>query len=532
MSSKVMFLYPNHEGYFRAPVGLTLIMTVTEIAGHEVKLFDTTFMNVSENKDDAVRVKSGQVKPVSMDNYFTKKSKEQIENAWLDAIEKFSPDLIATTIVEDSYEFADRLLNIAKKKFNIPVVVGGSMPTVVPQVIIENPNIDYVVEAEGEVSVPELLSAMEKDGDVSKVPNLWYKKDKKVLQTGLVKYLNMDDIPNQRLHFWDSKQFTKPYCGKLYTTGFFEASRGCMHKCHYCINRAFQVFQEESGKVRRNKSVNRIIEEVKALHKKMNFGLIMFTDDNFLARQPKELDELFDRWGKEIKVPYWINTCIETVNDRNLPQLKSSGCVGIGIGLETGSDWVRQHLLLKGKMHNDFYMEKFALMAKYKIRSTANNMIGIPGEYEADFFETIKLNKAIRALNKDLTSFDVSFMAPYMGTVIHNIALEMNLIKVHDKPGFKGMSKMNISMRQESTMVNPCMTKERIMELFYDFADYVSGKKDIPEKYLKNDLSRRYADSNEIYELYEKYKQGPIDPVLIVPKESIKEKQLEETIRR
>ena len=91
---------------------------------------------------------------------------------------------------------------------------------------------------------------------------------------------------------------------------------------------------------------------------------------------------------------------------------------------------------------------------------------------------------------------------------------------------------MNISMRQESTMVNPCMTKERIMELFYDFADYVSGKKEIPEKYLKNDPSRRFADSDEIYELYEKYKQGPIDPVLIVPKESIKEKQLEETIRR
>ena len=57
----------------------------------------------------------------------------------------------------------------------------------------------------------------------------------------------MDDIPDQRLHFWDSKSiFTKPYEWKIvYTTGFFEASRGCMHKCHYCINRAFQVFQEE-----------------------------------------------------------------------------------------------------------------------------------------------------------------------------------------------------------------------------------------------------------------------------------------------
>ena len=61
---KIMFLYPNHVGYFRCPVGLTLIMTVCKNAGHDVKLFDTTFMNVSENKDQETREKSGQVKPM------------------------------------------------------------------------------------------------------------------------------------------------------------------------------------------------------------------------------------------------------------------------------------------------------------------------------------------------------------------------------------------------------------------------------------------------------------------------------------
>ena len=81
----------------------------------------------------------------------------------------------------------------------------------------------------------------------------------------------MVEIPDQRLDFWDDKHFNKPYNGKLYVTGFFEASRGCMHKCHYCINRAFQIFQEESGKVRRNKSVEKIISEIKSIHKKRNF---------------------------------------------------------------------------------------------------------------------------------------------------------------------------------------------------------------------------------------------------------------------
>ena len=185
---KIMFLYPNHVGYFRCPVGLTLIMTVCANEGHEVKLFDTTFMNVSENEDNAIREKAKQVKPVTLDNFFNKKSKNQIETDWLKAVEEFSPDIIGTTILEDSYVYCDRLLSLVKEKFNIPVVAGGSMPTVVPQVIIENPNIDYVVETEGEVAFKELLIALKKGKDVSKVSNLWYKDNGKVMKTKLTKY--------------------------------------------------------------------------------------------------------------------------------------------------------------------------------------------------------------------------------------------------------------------------------------------------------------------------------------------------------
>ena len=49
---KIMFLYPNSDGYFRCPIGLTLIMTVLAEEGHEIKLFDTTFMAVGENNDN------------------------------------------------------------------------------------------------------------------------------------------------------------------------------------------------------------------------------------------------------------------------------------------------------------------------------------------------------------------------------------------------------------------------------------------------------------------------------------------------
>ena len=69
---KVLFLYPNHEGYFRCPVGLTLIMTVVANEGHEVKLFDTTFMASDNNVSNTVMEKANVVKPVPLDHFFNK----------------------------------------------------------------------------------------------------------------------------------------------------------------------------------------------------------------------------------------------------------------------------------------------------------------------------------------------------------------------------------------------------------------------------------------------------------------------------
>ena len=62
---KILFVYPNHEGYFRVPIGLTLIMTVCEIEGHEVGLFDTTFIASEDNLDSKGREKDKLTKAYS-----------------------------------------------------------------------------------------------------------------------------------------------------------------------------------------------------------------------------------------------------------------------------------------------------------------------------------------------------------------------------------------------------------------------------------------------------------------------------------
>ena len=516
---KILFLYPNHEGYFRVPIGLTLIMTVCANEGHDVGLFDTTFIASQDNLDSKGREKDKLTKPIPMDQMFNKHTQDEIIGAWVKKIKDFKPDIIAASILEDAYKFCDLLLGEAKKNFNIPIVVGGVTPTMSPDVCMENPNIDMIVQNEGEIAFKELLLAMKNKTPLSDVPNLWYKENDEVKKNALTKYMNMNELPNQRLEFWDEKHFMKPYDGKMLKSGNFEMSRGCMHKCHYCFNRYMQIGFEKSqvGAYRRNKTVDTIIREVLDHHKRENFEIILFSDDNFLGRSFKEMEEFYERWEKEVKIPYWINTCIETINEKNAPKLFKSKCIGIGIGMETGSEWVRRNILLKGNMTNQMYVDGFKLMAEHGIRSTCNVMIGFPGEYEQDVFDTIKVNKVIRSIDKDLTSCTMSFVAPYAGTVMHNISVELDLIKINKNPGFKGLCD-NISMAHPN-IHNPNMTRERMIEIRGNFTDYVNGTIPIPEEYLKTDPERKYAIGDPIYEMYNVYKQGPrsINPKNLTP---------------
>ena len=89
------------------------------------------------------------------------------------------------------------------------------------------------------------------------------------------------------------------------------------------------------------------------------------------------------------------------------------------------------------------------MLHEVRIRTTANIMMGFPGESEEDVFESIKL---IRYLEPK--SYDVSLVAPYVGTDIHRVATELKLIDTFDKPGFRGMA-TEISFRRYSTINNP-----------------------------------------------------------------------------
>ena len=122
-------------------------------------------------------------------------------------------------------------------------------------------------------------------------------------------------------------------------------------------------------------------------------------------------------------------------------------------------------------------VETFELIRKFGIRSTANSMIGFPGETLADMFETVKLMKRVNP-----ASYDITFVAPYIGTPIHELALERGLIDVDDQPGFLNMD-LNIGFRRGSVIRNPYVSEKEMKHLVDNFFNYVTGRLPIPKEF-------------------------------------------------
>jgi anaerobic magnesium-protoporphyrin IX monomethyl ester cyclase len=483
---KILFIYPNAEGYGRMPLGIAILITILLEKEHQVELFDTTFLSKSENIDSVIREKANLVLPTDRSHLYQFHSFEEILEMLRKKVRNFLPDLIALSIVEDNYQYADKLISYIKQLgMNIPIVVGGTTPTIAPDVVMENPNIDFLIQGEGEEALIELCDRLARNESLNGLRNLWYRENGEIKNNPVRPFVDLDTLPTLNLDIWDEKHFFKPYCGKLYRSGFYEITRGCMHSCSYCVNKSYRKYLKEAGNFHRKRSINKTINEIKILSEKYNLEMIFFCDDNFLLSMTKDrIEEFVYLWKKDINLPYWINTAAESVDETKIGLLKETGVCGIGIGIESGSEWVRKNILKRNTPLN-VIKNAFEIIHKFGIRTTANSMIGIPGELEEDIFETIKLNKIIKP-----NSLDLNFLAPYYGTEIHRVVSRLGYIEVEDRPGFRGMAK-KITTRHESVINNPYISKEKLNELFFDFMDYVEGRKAIPDQF-KNPAAGSY----------------------------------------
>lgn len=456
---KVLFIYPNFRSETLVPPGITLLSRILKNHGFSVDLFDTTDYGLDLSKDydrsqeSVLSVRATPHRPL----------KYAGRDVWKDLNDKvvtFQPDLIALSCTESTFLLGvEAIRRISHRE--VPVVLGGVFATFAPRVALSFPEIDIVCLGEGERPLPELCERMRKGEPYQNVKGLWVKeRDGSIRRNPLPQLVNMDDNPTDfDLGLFDPERLMRPMTGALWQMTPVETIRGCPYHCTFCNSPSQSAMFEGSGeRFVRKKSLRKVHEEL--LYYKNQFGAeyMYFWADTFLLMSRAELDEFCEMY-QDIRLPFWIQTRVETITDWRLRALKDVGLHRVAFGIENGDEHFRQTMLRK-EFSNDDAVRQLQIVADLDIPFSTNNMVGFPFETREIAMETVKLNR--RLPRPDNTS--CAIFTPFYGTVARDVAVEA---------GFMDPDLIAPGITEDSVLSMPEFPADEIRKFRRAFALYV-----------------------------------------------------------
>ena len=314
---------------------------------------------------------------VDIYNYNGKEFDQSIK-LFLSSVKIKKPDLVGISFNSFNRWGAFKLLKKIKKiDKNIFVVLGGVHPSTLYEQTFKYfyNDLDFIIQSEGEISLPGLCRALEEGSDLSLVSGLVYKDKRGGIIVNrvseLVKDLDELILPDYSYAAEEIKQKEIAY---LIT------SRGCPVNCSFCSTSSFW------GQNVRMNSPERIAQEVVDV-KRMGAKRVFFHDDTFnlgVERTIKIADTL-----KKLDIEYAISCRVTPVNEEMIIKLADSGCRHITWGVETLSeDILRQ---INKKITRESVKNVFDICAKFtdKMTTSAFFCVGTPGETELTIRETI-----------------------------------------------------------------------------------------------------------------------------------------------
>ena len=408
---KILFVYPNSYLTTSIPLGIAYMSAILKEAGHQVECFDTTFYNTGEAQN-IKKQKLGQTGNQVDYSLFDGAIKEgnMLISDFEAHIERFDPDLIAFSIVEESWELAKQLLKISKH-FRAKVVVGGVFPTFTEEKIEEAfPTMggcDYieVCIGEGEEWILTTVNAMQ--GKMVKP---------------IRKLTDINTIPFPDYDIFNPLMQYRPMGGHNMKSGLkktlmIETQRGCPYNCNFCNSKA-QKDLYSKGFYRR-KSIERIDEELNYLINKHNPEFVYWVGDSFLSMPQKEWEQFKSMYMK-YSLPFWMNTRPETITRSRVKDLEEMGCIRCNMGIEHGNEDFRRKMVNRN-ISNERIIEAAKCFEDCNIHLVVNNIIGYPSETVEQLQCTIDLCKEMKPYIDSASAF---IFTPYHGTQLRDYAIQ------------------------------------------------------------------------------------------------------------
>lgn len=469
--AKVLFVYPNEREMSTIPPAIALLSQLLKDKGHETDVFDTTFYKFDEEFSignvDELSEKTLQTRPITNvddDNlHFEKQSIDPAIDLRKKIVE-YKPDLLAVSCTETTFMRGLRLIS-STRDLGVTNIFGGVFPTFAPHLVMRRKDIDMLCVGEGENALVDLVELMSEGKDYSNVTNLWVRQsDGEIKKNSITKPVDIDKLPPVTdIGIFREKRFYRPMGGKILKMLPVETHRGCPYTCSFCNSPGQNELYASSGKFFRKKSMKLIKEEIESHIKKWKVEYIYFWADTFLAWSNKEFDEFVEMY-KDIKLPFWCQTRIETIVRDKFIKLKEVGLNRITFGMEHGNEKFRRDVV-KRNYSNKLAIELMQIPSELDIPFSVNNIIGFPGETRELAFDTIELNRYFKS-----DDANCSLLVPFHGTEIRRVAEEKGYV---DKDSI-----FSISNTSEDSVLNmPQWEKKDMINLRNTFAMYIKFPK-------------------------------------------------------
>jgi anaerobic magnesium-protoporphyrin IX monomethyl ester cyclase len=352
----ILLIYPNITEY---PIdmsnGLASISAVLKSAGHQVELLDFTF------KPNAHKI--------------------------VQVLYDVSPALIGIPVSSNDFDYAIAVCSFIKKHSNAPIVCGGWHTTIATEEVLNRNCFDIAVIGDGEYAMLEIATSVQNNLELDSILGVWFKRDGKIIKNPLRPLMNdisQLPIPDKELFAVDK------YLRLNRGLATFITSLGCPFECSYCIN---HVLMNKFGKKDyiRYKSVDYLIKEIQSITQRYKVREIEFYDDTFTLNKMRLL-RFCDVYKNIIKLPFHVNTRVDTIDEEIVLALKKAGCNRIAMGIESGDRFIR-NTILKRNQTDESIINAFLLVKKVGIQTLSFNMLGIPFETYESINQTIQLNR-------------------------------------------------------------------------------------------------------------------------------------------
>ena len=379
------------------PIGPGYIATAIHDAGHDLTIYDL----------DALRP-----------------SDEEIEKY----IKNVKCDVVAMGCMVTGYRYVKKLCQIIKKYHKVPIIVGNSVATSIPETLLSKTKADIGVVGEGDVTIVDLLKALDEKTPLGNVKGIFFRKGKKVVFTPDREIIpDLSVLPMIKYELFDMKIYldrcrtnvTEPYpieYGKIKALPV-NTARGCIFNCTFC----YHVFKMKRYRTR---PIAKICEEIKHLQDKYGVNYIQFFDELTLYSKVQALE--FAEGIIKSGLKFWWNADCRAglfkEGDLDLAlKLKEAGCQALGYSLESADKDILKD------MNKFITVDQFETQTRILQKAGIMTMTSIVIGYPKETVETIQ--KTFDVCYELGIYPSTGYLLPQPKTVMYEYAKKKGLIK-------------------------------------------------------------------------------------------------------